>query len=1003
MAKKLIRTYTFVPASKTITVTGIVNMTNLLLITNTTRNVILYNFADPTYTGSTSYNSTSNATTITLSYPTGTHLASDNLQIYVEDLFTSFRPDETFQDPTDKLRVSSPQALIDTDFEYGTQISKWENLSMTNNRPFAYAVPTQIPNVTGMTMSTNSRTVTVLISGGTLPANGTEVVIQDTYLSIANGSYTIDSGGGTTTGFTYTAKGMNTTSITSIFDSNKTNVYQGKQYTLAQIGGAPTMVTGATANVVSVTTTVPHGLCIGNEIAIIGTTITSGTAPNGAFVVTNITSPTTFQFWTSTALTSLITATSAAIFPRPQGQFYHRPFDGGVLFTSNGSSNYEESTRQTRRYFRYQSGKGIQVSSGTIIKPNLQIDSLTSSGTLVTVQTKEQHNIQPGTSITVIGANETAYNGTFVVTNITGYNTFTYTALSSPSVATASGNFYCQVSGWYGAVNRLGLFDQQNGMFFEFDGQGIYAVKRNSVFQISGKVSVTNGSNTVTQTNSSFPTIFSKQLSVGDFIVIRGSSYRVQDIASDTSMTITPSYRGVSTQYAIVSKTIDTRIPQSSWNLDTMDGNGPSGYSLDLTKMQMFFIDFTWYGAGTVRWGLRGQDGRITYVHRLPNNNVNTEAWLRSGNLPARYTSLTQPPYTSISSTVASGDATINVASTTGFPSTGTICLRNATNYEYINYAGLTSTSFTGCTRGAAGGTTNVTMAIGSNTGTVASATGLQVGQRVLTTTNSFPDGTFLSAISGTNITLSSAALTTNPTSVYFSPMGNTATGFTYSATTPIVVELAYPTFAPSLSHWGTSVIMDGGFDNDKSLLFTYGQTLSTTIATGSTAALFSIRVSPSVDNGLPAAFGARELINRMQLVLRTLDISLSYAGSTTPNILIKANLNGIPSSGVTWTNAVGNLASAVNSSLAQIADYGGGTVTVSGGETTGGFFVNGTGTSDLSLLRDLGNSILGGGTTVSNTGIYPDGPDILTITAQNVGTVSANVLGRISWTEAQA
>jgi hypothetical protein len=196
---------------------------------------------------------------------------------------------------------------------------------------------------------------------------------------------------------------------------------------------------------------------------------------------------------------------------------------------------------------------------------------------------------------------------------------------------------------------------------------------------------------------------------------------------------------------------------------------------------------------------------------------------------------------------------------------------------------------------------------------------------------------------------------------------------------------------------------MDGGFDNDKSLLFTYGQTLSTTIATGSTAALFSIRVSPSVDNGLPAAFGARELINRMQLVLRTLDISLSYAGSTTPNILIKANLNGIPSSGVTWTNAVGNLASAVNSSLAQIADYGGGTVTVSGGETTGGFFVNGTGTSDLSLLRDLGNSILGGGTTVSNTGIYPDGPDILTITAQNVGTVSANVLGRISWTEAQA
>jgi hypothetical protein len=140
-----------------------------------------------------------------------------------------------------------------------------------------------------------------------------------------------------------------------------------------------------------------------------------------------------------------------------------------------------------------------------------------------------------------------------------------------------------------------------------------------------------------------------------------------------------------------------------------------------------------------------------------------------------------------------------------------------------------------------------------------------------------------------------------------------------------------------------------------------------------------------------------------MQLVLRTLDISLNYTNSTLPNVLIKANLNGVPSSGVTWTNAVGNVANTVNSSLAQIADYGGGTVTVSGGETTGGFFVNGTSTTDLALVRDLGNSILGGGTAVANTGIYPDGPDVLTFTATNVGSVAVNLFGRISWTEAQA
>ena len=233
--------------------------------------------------------------------------------------------------------------------------------------------------------------------------------------------------------------------------------------------------------------------------------------------------------------------------------------------------------------------------------------------------------------------------------------------------------------------------------------------------------------------------------------------------------------------------------------------------------------------------------------------------------------------------------------------------------------------------------------------------------------------------------------------------MGVTASAFNFSATDPTVVELAYPTFAPALSHWGTSVIMDGNFDDDKSLLFTYGQTVSSSLAVNQTKALFSIRVSPSVDNGIPAAFGARELVNRMQLVLRTLGISANTT-SGVMNILIRANLNGQPTgSPVAWTNAVGNVASAVNSSLAQIADYGGLNVQVTGGETTGGFFVDGTGTLDIALVRDLGNSILGGGGATSDIGIYPDGPDVLTFTATNLGLQAVNIFSRLSWTEAQA
>jgi hypothetical protein len=194
---------------------------------------------------------------------------------------------------------------------------------------------------------------------------------------------------------------------------------------------------------------------------------------------------------------------------------------------------------------------------------------------------------------------------------------------------------------------------------------------------------------------------------------------------------------------------------------------------------------------------------------------------------------------------------------------------------------------------------------------------------------------------------------------------------------------------------------MDGRFDDDKSLVFTFGQTTITSVPAASSRALFSIRVSPSVDNGISAVFGARELINRMQLVLRALDISLTSANS---NILVTAVLNGTPSSTTTWTNAVGGVSGVQNSSLAQIASYAGGSTTVSGGEVTGGFFVNTTTSIDLSAVRDLGNSILGGGGTTSNVNIYPDGPDTLTIVVTNLNaSTAATVVGRLSWTEAQA
>jgi hypothetical protein len=132
-----------------------------------------------------------------------------------------------------------------------------------------------------------------------------------------------------------------------------------------------------------------------------------------------------------------------------------------------------------------------------------------------------------------------------------------------------------------------------------------------------------------------------------------------------------------------------------------------------------------------------------------------------------------------------------------------------------------------------------------------------------------------------------------------------------------------------------------------------------------------------------------------MQLALNSLGV---YANG---NFLVTLILNGQLNAADTWINVGG-------SSLSQVVFHTAAR-TIAGGETIGGFYVNSTGTSfasstlDLSKTRDMGNSILGGGTTTTNTQFYPDGPDMLTIMVRNVGAAAGSVFGRLSWTEAQA
>jgi len=82
--------------------------------------------------------------------------------------------------------------------------------------------------------------------------------------------------------------------------------------------------------------------------------------------------------------------------------------------------------------------------------------------------------------------------------------------------------------------------------------------------------------------------------------------------------------------------TVDTKVNQSSWNYDKMDGTGPSKMTLDITKAQILWMDIEWLGLGTVRMGFV-IDGKFILCHQFHHANLITSTYITTASLPLRY------------------------------------------------------------------------------------------------------------------------------------------------------------------------------------------------------------------------------------------------------------------------------------------------------------------------------------------------------------------------------
>jgi hypothetical protein len=1238
---------------------------------------------------------------------------------------TQTRPYDFGTDAIERQRVSLGQSLIDADFEYGLQATKWQTYQELRRFPSFFEIPGSDIGVSNVQSDGSTPSTMTVYASNVAPAIGSVISIQglsnlEKNADRAEGFFLVTTSNPTTNVVTYTAKGLVSTTTSSNVQSSATVLRRGNIFNSGAVKVPVAAITADTnpGTNVAITTTYAHGLMPGTPL----TANSSGFTFNGNFFVSNVTSANTFNV-VATSTVTVATAANSNLYMNPYSYAVHRPFDGGVLISPAQPSYGAAITRQSKKVFRYQSGKGLLWSSGTLFAPNNDLASVNVYG-LSTTLTSNSNGLT-GVSLTVANptllglyqnvtftpsqttflysnvsnvngnvvtfvyngtfptslptavtqntittslftpsavyvpfANTTGFSGTNFPVNIAGFGTFNVASVATNSYltlgnwpyasipsgtlisnATVAGNItgnttagatlisplnvpvsstngfvlgetvtfssapatlgtfavtsnssqttlglsytgtantaqtiasFTTITGvpvsitsagphtvnvgsvagfsngqtianymgaglgqlsitgtgtvasnaqitftntgsfptggisintpvtvippgsniqlvtavthgvpqagaaitvkgittanvngsytvasvvdsktlnvtstsaitsfpivpadqprfimsnWHGASVRAGCFDDQNGVFWEYDGQTLFVVRRSSTFQITGTANtnvnsqilygtltgttgtltgatttaVNIGDVTATITVASHtvqvgmyttnlggalaglgvcwvlattPTLvtigflpttvalsgtptgtgnfvlantrFLDQLKVNDKITIKGMTHQITSIQGQGVLTFNPPYRGAANvptnAPATVCKIKETRVPQSQFNRDTIDGNGPSGFKVDLSKMQMTGIQYTWYGAGFIDFMMRGSDGNWVYAHRIKNNNINDESYMRTGNMPVRYELVNecQSAVGSLSTAITPSQTTIPVNEiTTYFPPSGTLMIDS----EFVSYTGKTANTFTGCTRQA------------------------PLSYNVSDIPRVFTGQVSSNHLSNTTVSLISATCT------------------------------------PSLTHWGSAFLIDGNFDSDRGYYFNYANVaVSLTASLTATAPAFAIRLAPSVSNGITGDIGARDLLNRAQVLLQKLEVT-STATVTTVGYL---NPSAVTFNTANWitVNSQGG-----QPSFAQI--YPGNLITgltssttAPGGERIFQSIVQGNNQNnlDLSGLKEMTNAIIGGNQP------YPDGPDVLLIMLQN--NTASSVTGiavNLFWTEAQA
>lgn len=221
--------------------------------------------------------------------------------------------------------------------------------------------------------------------------------------------------------------------------------------------------------------------------------------------------------------------------------------------------------------------------------------------------------------------NNSSTNPENVVLPATSYDSFGRLRVSEPLTLFDSSHRYADNGLWSSATTTGGtsVFNADQGL-------------------VDLNVTAASGSSVTRETIKVFPYQPGKSLLVLNTFVMSpaktGLTQRIGYYGDDNGFYLEQEDNDVAfvKRSLVTGSVTETPVLQANWNGDKLDGSGPSGLTLDLTKAQILWMDLEWLGVGSVRVGFI-INGQFILCHTFQHANIIASTYITTASLPLRY------------------------------------------------------------------------------------------------------------------------------------------------------------------------------------------------------------------------------------------------------------------------------------------------------------------------------------------------------------------------------